>query len=107
MTGPFYLRRLLTLFSWLSEFHKDYSNLSPDKIEDTVLILNAEPPRIEDLMEFARFYIAQSTGRISTNGLATRDTVKTNLEFLFAGIERRIGTVIESDIRTRVYNVCL
>jgi hypothetical protein len=53
--------------------------------------------------DFLRFHIALSRGRIKNK--TTVDSVKTFVEWFFAGFTRVTGTVINEDYRSAIYEV--
>jgi hypothetical protein len=89
----------------LQESDAEAPLVSPEIIRESALSNAAPLPSLESIKDFARFYIAQSTGRITKNGRATLDSTKTFMEWFFAGFTRVTATDIDEEDRSEIYTV--
>jgi hypothetical protein len=109
-----FIYRILTKFRWSCNKEPEYLDavLNPEKmdafrrrIKQEILCQGAELPNLEDKIDFFRFYILQSRGKITKNERSTLDSCLSNAEMFFAGFTERTGTIASHEYRQEVYQV--
>ncbi|KAK8070327.1 hypothetical protein PG994_006943 [Apiospora phragmitis] len=96
-------RVLSNYITWRMKVDQTTQGHSEAFVRATFLGEQCEFPPLAELKDFLRFYIHQSQGRITKNGLPTLDTMKIVAEWFFAGFTRHTTVVVPQEDRSEVY----